>query len=116
VIDEWLNTILPISAPDTTISLGNFFNSLCTHALGVGVVPYSTTFTNSDYIFKRNFSGNNLRARTLLGYIASAAGGYARARADGKIEIAQFSSSYATLTSGQYISAESKIYDAPVID
>lgn len=66
--------------------LTEFFTSLCNT---VGVVGRFDGI-NGDLIVKNNFSATNISARTVLGYIAEVAGGFAMCDENGVVEIRQY--------------------------
>ena len=108
IIDSWL---AGLTFP---ITLGNMFASLCTY---IGVTPESTTFANSTYsIPAGRLSGTNITGRAILGWIASAAGGFAMATALGKIKIGTYTANATTLDRSKYKSLEISQYVVPKIN
>lgn len=105
-IEEWMRTIT------YPISLGNLFTQLCSR---VGAQCVSSTFINSDFQVYENASASGITGRQLLSYICQAAGGFARATADGKIEIANYSQAFITLDSTKYSECTLAIYNTPKI-
>ena len=97
------------------ITVGSYFSQLCTQ---VGCTAYSTSFTNNGISMTSNpFYGMSLNANTLLGYIASCAGGYAIARTDGQIQIKDFYnlSTALAIDNTKYVSYDLADYTAPAI-
>lgn len=104
-----------ITNSNTEITLGTFFNNLCSW---VGVIPQSTTFTNSTIRLTPNlcFGGNHINAREILSYICSVAGGFAVALPNGKIAIKHFEDNTVTINQSKYKKMIYADYQAPAIN
>ena len=107
IVDSWIDSLT------FPITLKDMFTSLCTYC---GCTAGSTTFTNYSMKVNDNFTGINITGRTVLGYIAQCAGGFAKANANGSIAITKFTTSSTTLDRTKYKSFWYADYNAPVID
>lgn len=107
IVDSWIDSLT------FPITLKDMFTSLCTYC---GCTAGSTTFTNYSMKVNDNFTGINITGRTVLGYIAQCAGGFAKANANGSISITKFTTSSTTLDKTKYKSFWYADYKAPVID
>ena len=107
IVDSWIDSLT------FPITLKDMFTSLCTYC---GCTAGSTTFTNYSMKVNDNFTGINITGRTVLGYIAQCAGGFAKALPSGGIYIAKFTTSSKTLDNTKYKTFWYADYSAPVID
>ena len=107
IVDSWIDSLT------FPITLKDMFTSLCTYC---GCTAGSTTFTNYSMKVNDNFTGINITGRTVLGYIAQCAGGFAKALPSGGIYIANFSTKSVTLDNTKYKTFWYADYSAPVID
>ena len=107
IVDSWIDSLT------FPITLKDMFTSLCTYC---GCTAGSTTFTNYSMKVNDNFTGINITGRTVLGYIAQCAGGFAKANANGSIAITKFTTSSTTLDRTKYKTFWYADYSAPVID
>lgn len=80
------------------ISLGDFAAWICAQT---SVSLHSTVFANSDYIIQTGFEANTT-GRTLLKYIAQAAGCFVVANTDGEIEFRTYQSASNPLSLDRY--------------
>ena len=92
-VSSWIASV-PVG-----VSLGYIFSSLCSQC---GVTPFDTVFTNSNYHITTPITGNNISGRTVLSYIAQAAGGAAIADSTGRIKIIDYAINPDTVTRAEY--------------
>lgn len=94
-------------------TLGQIFTKLCDFC-GAGYA--SATFPNSDKVFEKNpLEGTDYTCREILGYIAEAAGSYARMSRDGAVEIVWFADADYTVTrTDRFEMTESEFLTPPI--
>ena len=107
VVDDFIeNTTFPIS-------LGQFFSNLCEYC---GCQAFSTTFPNSTFSVKDNFTATGISGRQILQYIAEVAGGFVVAEPDTKIRIKNYQiNDNINLGSSDYIKYNYQLYTTPII-
>lgn len=95
-------------------TLGEIYTKLCSFC-GVGYV--SATFTNSGKNFTKNpLEGTDYTCREILGYIAEAAGSYARMSRDGAVELVWFAAADYTVTRTDRFEMTESEFETPPID
>lgn len=95
-------------------TLGEIFTALCDFC-GVGYV--SAEFTNSGKVFTANpLENTDYTCREILGYIAEAAGSYARMSRDGLVELVWFSAADYTVTRTDRFEMTESEFETPPID
>ncbi len=94
-------------------TLSEIFTKLCTFC-GVGYV--SAAFPNSGKVFEKNpIDGADDTCREILGYIAEAAGSYARMSRDGAVELVWFADADYTVTrTDRFEMTESEFLTPPI--
>lgn len=94
-------------------TLGEIFTKLCSFC-GVGYV--SATFPNAGKVFEKNpLEGTDYTCREILGYIAEAAGSYARMSRDGAVELVWFANADYTVTrTDRFEMTESEFLTPPI--
>lgn len=102
--------VLGLTFPCT---LGQVFAQLCAFC-GVGYV--STSFPNSGKVFEKNpLEDTNYTCREILGYIAEAAGSYARMSRDGAVELVWFADAgYTVNRTDRFEMTESEFFTPPI--
>lgn len=102
--------VLGLTFPCT---LGQVFAQLCAFC-GVGYV--STSFPNSEKVFEKNpLEDTNYTCREILGYIAEAAGSYARMSRDGAVELVWFADAgYTVNRTDRFEMTESEFFTPPI--
>lgn len=95
-------------------TLGEIFTKLCAFC-GVGYV--SALFPNSGKAFEKNpLEGTDYTCREILGYIAEAAGSYARMSRDGAVELVWFADADYTVTRTDRFEMTESEFLTPSID
>ncbi len=94
-------------------TLGEIYTKLCSFC-GVGYV--SATFTNSGKTFTKNpLEGTDYTCREILGWIAEAAGSYARMSRNGAVELVWFAAADYTVTrKDRFEMTESEFLTPPI--
>lgn len=95
-------------------TLGQIYTKLCDFC-GVGYV--SATFPNSDKTFDKNpLEDTDYTCREILGYIAEAAGSYARMSRDGAVELVWFENAYYIIDKTTWFEITESEFLTPPID
>lgn len=107
VVDEFLGELV------YPITLAGLYDALCEH---FGVEKVDGEFTNDEWVVPSKLNGENITGREVLQYIAQAAAGFCRMRADGKLELVQWKDIGFEINNSIYNSLETAEFVTDLID